>query len=93
MNTQVIFKIDKKLKERAMKKAQEEGVPFTSVLKFATKAYADGDLHVGLVGSESFNEKTRKELAQSLEEMRSGKDMSPGFSSAKEAIKYLKSLK
>ena len=91
MNTQVIFKIDKKLKERAMKKAQEEGVPFTSVLKFATKAYADGDLHVGLVGSESFNEKTRKELAQILADAKQGKNISPVFDSVEDSLNYLKS--
>ncbi len=91
MNTQVIFKIDKKLKERAMKKAQEEGVPFTSVLKFATQAYVDGDLTVGLMGSESFNEKTRKELARSMKDIKAGRGLSPAFESVEDAIRYLES--
>ena len=46
MTTQVIFKIDKKLKERAMKRAENEGLPFASVLKLATKAYVEGDLTI-----------------------------------------------
>lgn len=70
MTTQVIFKIDKKLKEKAMAKAQHDGITFTSVLKLATKAFVEGDLMLGLVGSEKFNAK--------------------GFTSVKDAIKFLK---
>jgi antitoxin component of RelBE/YafQ-DinJ toxin-antitoxin module len=91
MNTQVLFKIDKKLKERAMKKAQEEGVSFTSVLKFATKAYVDGDLTVSLIPTERFNEKTRKELARSLADVKAGKNISPVFDSVEESLNWLKS--
>lgn len=91
MNTQVLFKIDKKLKERAMKKAQEEGVSFTSVLKFATKAYVDGDLTVSLIPTEQFNKKTRKELTQSLADVKAGKNISPVFDSVEESLNWLKS--
>ena len=48
MNTQIVFTIDPKIKARAMKRARREGLPFASVLKFATKAFADGRLSVGL---------------------------------------------
>lgn len=89
MTTQVIFKIDKKLKDQAMKKAQGEGVPFASVLKLATKAFVEGKLNIGLVEAEEFNKKTQKEIAQALDDIKKGKNLSPKFSSAKAAKKYL----
>ncbi len=49
MTSQVIFKIDTKIKEKAMKRAKAEGVPFASFLKMATEKYAEGELGVGLV--------------------------------------------
>ncbi|MDP2642046.1 MAG: hypothetical protein Q8P21_02025 [bacterium] len=49
MTEQVIFKIDKKLKEQAMKKAKREGIAFSSVLKSATQAYIEDQFEVGLV--------------------------------------------
>ncbi len=91
MVTQVIFKIDKKLKDKAMAKAQNEGIAFASILKLATKAFVDGDLSFGLVGSEKFNASTSREIKRALKDISQGKNMSPSFSSAKEAIKYLKS--
>lgn len=92
MTTQVIFKIDKKLKEKAMKKAEGQGVPFASVLKLATQAYVAGDLAVGLVSEEKFNTKTRRLLQRELRDIKLGKNISPRFTSAKDAIAYLKNL-
>ena len=51
---QVIFKIDKKLKEQAMKKARREGIPYSAVLKTATQAYIKDQFEVGLVYSPKF---------------------------------------
>jgi len=92
MNTQVIFKIDKKLKERAMKKSRSEGVAFSSVLKLATKAFVDGDLDVRMAPRRELNEKTKKIIEKELKEIREGKNISPGFDNAKDAIAYLKAL-
>jgi len=90
MTTQVIFKIDKKLKEKAMAKAQHDGIAFASVLKFATKAFVDGDFTLGLVGGEKFNAKTGREVKSALKNISQEKNISPGFTSAKDAIKFLK---
>jgi len=89
MNTQVIFKIDKKLKNQAMAKAQNEGIAFASFLKLATKSYVAGYLSLGLVGSAKFNDITGKEIKGALKDIAQGKNLSPSFSSAKMAIKYL----
>lgn len=90
MTTQVTFKIDKKLKDLAMKKAQNEGLPFGALLKLATKAFVDGSLSIGLVSKEEFNPKTRKAIEKAIEDARKGKNLSPAFTSAKDAIAYLK---
>ena len=51
MTTQVIFKIDKKIKEKAQKKAKREGMTFSDVLKMSTYAYVNGTLHPALISS------------------------------------------
>lgn len=93
MTTQVIFKIDKNLKAKAMKRAQSEGLPFAAVLKLATKAYVEGSLSVDLTSKEEFNPKTRREIEKALRDIKEGKNLSPGFTTAKEAIAYLRNIK
>ena len=51
---QVIFKIDKKVKERAMKKAKADGTTYSAVLKQATQAYIENQFEEGLVYKPSF---------------------------------------
>lgn len=92
MNTQVIFNIDKKLKEKAMKKSRREGVAFSSVLKLATKAFVEGDLDVRMTPRRELNDKTKKILEKELKEIKEGKNISLGFDNAKDAIAYLKAL-
>ena len=93
MTCQVIFKIDEKLKERAMKKARKEGIAFASVLKLATKAYVSGALEVQLVAQPKLNAKTRRELQGISKDIREGENLSPSFANAKDAIAYLKSFR
>ena len=79
MTSQVIFKIDKKLKEKAMRRARAAGVPFSSILKLTTQAYAEGRLDVGIAEPERFNAKTRKEIEEALEDAKHGRNISPAF--------------
>ena len=73
-----------------MAKAQHDGITFASILKFATKAFVEGDLTLGLVGSEKFNARTAREVKNALKDISYGKNLSPGFTSAKDAIEFLK---
>ena len=91
MTTQVIFKIDRKLKELAMKKAQQEGIAFASVLKLATSAYVRGSLAVQLAPQLTLNAKPRRELTAISEDIREGKNLSPIFTNIQDAAAYLKS--
>ncbi|MDP2629961.1 MAG: hypothetical protein Q8P56_00985 [Candidatus Uhrbacteria bacterium] len=92
MTSQVIFKIDQKLKTRAMRKAKSEGMPFASILKLATQAYVDGSLDVELVVQEKPNKKTQAQLKRAHNDFKQGKNISPSFSNAQDAIAYLKQL-
>ena len=89
MATQVVFNIDPAVTKEAMKRAKSEGVPFASVLKMATRAYAEGKFTVGLHVEEKFNAKTAKEIRVALRGIERGRNLSPTFSSGKEMDEYL----
>ncbi|OHA88640.1 MAG: hypothetical protein A3C70_03520 [Candidatus Zambryskibacteria bacterium RIFCSPHIGHO2_02_FULL_43_14] len=69
MTEQVIFKIDKKLKEQAMKKAKREGLSLSVVLKSAARAYVDDEFKVGI----SYSPQLIRAIRQSEKEIREGK--------------------
>jgi antitoxin component of RelBE/YafQ-DinJ toxin-antitoxin module len=91
MTSQVIFKIDSKLKEKAMKKAQNEGMAFSTILKLATQAYVQGDADIQFVAQPQLNAKTRRELIKISKDIKEGKNLSPRFKNVEDAITYLKS--
>ncbi len=86
--SQVVFNIDSKLKALAMKKAKSQGLPFSSVLKFAIKSFVENKLKFELVPD--FNFYTRREIKAALKDIDAGKNISPVFSSADEMIAHLK---
>src|SRR3989344_2655809 len=69
MTEQVIFKIDKKLKEQAMRKARKDGLPLSTVLKRATQAYIDDEFDIGV----SYSPKLIRDVRQAQREVREGK--------------------
>ncbi|HEY4487267.1 MAG TPA: hypothetical protein VI483_00710 [Candidatus Paceibacterota bacterium] len=50
MTTKAIFNIDKKLKEKAIRKANKQGINLSVMLNFATRAYVDDRLEVDILG-------------------------------------------
>lgn len=87
MISQVIVNVNTVLKNKAMKKAKAQGIPFSSVLKFAIRKYAEGAFEVGLV--ENFNTRTRKEIDKALQDISKGKNLSPVFSTVAQARTWL----
>ena len=85
----VIFNVDPKIKAKAMKRAKEQGVPFSSVLKSATKAFAEGRFSMDLV-----DEEIRPEKLKLWERISREYDKGKGrrFASAKEAIEFVENL-
>ena len=91
MTTQVIFTIEKNLKNEAMRKARSFGLSFSSVLNLATRAFVEGKINIGVVDNpQPFNDKTAREIRSALSDISKNKNLSSRFSSAKEAINYLK---
>jgi len=93
MITQVIFTIDKKLKNQAMKKARSFGLPFSSVLNLATRAFVDGKMSIEMVDAEPFNTKTRRTLTRILKDVEEGKNIIGPFDGPDQMDKFLDSLK
>ena len=91
MTTQIVFTIDPKVKVQAMKRAKRAGVPFASVLKLATKAFAEGRFSVDITPEEHFNAKTKREIRTALRDAERGKNIL-SFKNAAEMDKYLLSL-
>jgi len=89
MTTQVVFNIDPVIKAQAMRRAKREGVPFASVLKLATKAYAEGKFGIEMVQEEKFNAKTAREIRAALKDIKKGKNLSPAFENMDDAIRWL----
>ncbi len=69
MTEQVIFKLDKKLKDQAMKKAKREGTTYSAVLKEATQAYIENQFEIGIV----YSPKLIRDIRQAEREIRAGK--------------------
>jgi antitoxin component of RelBE/YafQ-DinJ toxin-antitoxin module len=94
MTTQVIFRIDKKIKEKAQRKAKNSGLTFSDILQMATYAYIKDDLEPVLMRKEErLNMKTRRELIKISNDIKAGKNLVGPFDSAKEMDKFLNSLK
>lgn len=91
MTTQVLFRVDPRVKEKAVQRARREGVPLGVVLKFATNAYANGELHLAVTStSEIPNAKTARLLAEIDRDIKAGRNLSPIFDDADSAIAYLR---
>lgn len=86
--SQVIINVDSRLKSLAMKKAKSQGLPFSSVIKFAIKAFVENRFKIDLV--QDFNFRTRQEIEAALKDISTNKNLSPVFSSADEMIAHLK---
>ena len=91
MTTQVVFTIDKAIKDKAIKQAQNKGVALAYFLKLVTEAFAEGQINIGLVETEEFSAKTAKEIAGAIKDIRTGKNFSPAFHSADQVMDYLRS--
>jgi len=92
MTTQVIFKIDKVIKKEAQKVTKQYGSTYSAFLQQATYGLLDGSIRPGLLQlpEEKFNAKTLRELKKISKDIKEGKNLSPVFNNAKDAIAYLK---
>lgn len=76
MTTQIMFKIDDKLKKAVQKRAKEEGISLSDIFKFAAKSYANNKLSIDLVEEESWEDFTpdsRINFEKGLADIRAGR--------------------
>lgn len=91
MTTQLTVKIDKAFKERVAKKAKKDDLTLSDLVKMTFHAYEKGRIEPGMMPvPERFNPKTRQILDRALKNVRQGKNLSPRFDNAQDAITYLK---
>ena len=87
MTTKVIFNVDKKVKEKAMKVAKKQGVTISAILSMTLTEYAKGSQKMEL--NEIPNAKTRRSIDGAIRDSKLGKNMSPIFTNAKDALAWL----
>ena len=90
MTTQMIFRIDNKLKQAAQKRAKKQGITLSDLYQQATKSFVNGELAVTLTPTTEIpNTRTARILRQIAKDVRVGKNLSPAFSTAEDAVQYL----
>ena len=66
MTTQIMFKIEDKLKKAVQKKAKEEGITISDFFKSAAKSFVEGRMKVGIILEEDNLDNYTKESIVSL---------------------------
>jgi len=89
----IIFKIDRKLKEKAQKQAKKGGFSLSDYYRRATISLADGESTIEIVSRPKLKDKVIKELIKMSQDFKEGKNISPAFTNVEDAIAYLKSAK
>ncbi len=71
MTTQIMFKIEDKLKRAAQKRAREEGITLSDFYKSATKSFIEGKMTIGMIFEE---ESLTGYTNQSIKDLKIGLD-------------------
>jgi addiction module RelB/DinJ family antitoxin len=89
MITTMLIKIDKPLKEKAQKTAKQLGLPLSVIINNYLKTFVQ---EKQVTFSESYvpNAKTARAIRAAEKDMVLGRNISPSFATAKDAIDYLK---
>ncbi len=66
MTTQIIFKIEDKLKKAAQRRAKEEGITLSDLFQSTTRDFVEGKITLGIKrGEENWQNKSKKNLLKS----------------------------
>ncbi len=86
MNTTMLIKIDKKLKEQAQRTAKELGLPLSTVTSGLLKEFV---LKKEITFSLTPNKRLRRSILETEKSLKDKKNLSPAFKNKKEIIKWL----
>ncbi|MEK7116637.1 MAG: hypothetical protein AAB837_00540 [Patescibacteria group bacterium] len=77
MTTQIMFKIEDKLKKAAQIKAKKEGITLSEFYKSATRSFVEGKMSVGLVfeeeNLEDYTKESIRDLKRGLADFKNGR--------------------
>lgn len=93
MSTTVMsLKTDKNVKENAQKLAKKMGFPLGTLINaFLRQFIRDKAVHFSMEPMIPISKALEKELGEIEKDIKTGKNISPGFEDVEEAIKYLHS--
>ena len=84
------IKADREVKERAQRLAQELGLPLSAIINnYLRQFIRNKEVHFFIEGE--LKPSVKRRLDRLAKEAREGKNLSPTFYSAKDAIRYLNS--
>lgn len=90
MKTVLNVKTDKEVKEKAQKLAKHLGIPLSTIVNAQLKMFIEsGEFRVSR--EPELRPEVIKELKKLVADARSGRNMSPSFKTANEAVAWLKS--
>ncbi len=90
MNTTMLIKTDKALKQKAQKLAKEMGLPLSTLVNNYFKNFI-AERHV-IFNAPMPNKKTICVIEEARRDIKAGKNLSGPFDTAREAVDYLKKL-
>ncbi|MCH8224915.1 MAG: type II toxin-antitoxin system RelB/DinJ family antitoxin [Chloroflexi bacterium] len=90
MKTVLNVRTDKSLKEEAQKIAKDIGIPLSTVVNAYLKEFVR-ERRVTFTTEPRLRHRVAKRLEQASKDIRTGKNISPEFSSAAEAVRWLNS--
>lgn len=77
MTTQIMFKIEDKLKRAAQKRAREEGITLSDFYKSATKSFIEGKMTIGMIFEEEsltgYTNQSIQDLQIGLDDIKKGR--------------------
>ncbi len=77
MTTQIMFKIEDKLKKAAQKRAREEGITLSDFYKSATRSFIEGKMTIGMIFEEEnltgYTNQSIQDLQIGLDDIKKGR--------------------
>jgi DNA-damage-inducible protein J len=89
MNTVISVKIDKEIKEQAQEIAKSIGIPLSTLINSYLRQLI-ATRRIELYAPEQMTTKLEKEIAKIEVDIKKGKNLSPKFKTASDAIVWLK---
>lgn len=90
MSTLTTLSVDKTIKAKASKKAKNDHLSVSAVIRILLSEYAEGHIVIGArTTTNGFTKDEELEIINATSEAKQGKNLSPVFETSESAIQYL----